>query len=120
MIIRGLTFNGSEFDFFSKVFAVKHRLITPNWPRVNGEVEQLNRNFTKVMRNSEVKGISWKKELNTFLGTYRSTPHYSTGVARARLIFKFNTCSKLERMRRQVTNGDDLDKIVRERTLEAK
>ncbi|CAF0818549.1 unnamed protein product [Brachionus calyciflorus] len=75
----GPPFNVAEFENFCRVFSVKHRLISTYWPRANGEVEQFNRNLSKVMRNSAAKGISWKKELNSFLGIYRATPNSSTG-----------------------------------------
>ncbi|CAF1082211.1 unnamed protein product [Brachionus calyciflorus] len=112
----GPPFNGSEFENFCRVFGIKHRRVTPYWPKANGEVEQFNRNLTKVMRNSAVKGIQWKKELNIFLGAYRSTPHSTTGVPPAKLIFKFCNTSKLGKINPNLgyENGD-LDKTVKEK-----
>jgi len=48
-----------------------------------------------VMRNAAVNNSPWQKELNLFLGAYRATPHSSTGVAPASLLFKFNNTSRL-------------------------
>jgi hypothetical protein len=47
-------------------------------------------NLTKVMKNAEASGRNWREELQFFLAAYRATPHASTGVAPAELLFKFN------------------------------
>jgi hypothetical protein len=78
-----------------KFFGIHHQFITPNWPRANGEVERFNRNLKKVMKNSVAADDSWRKELNLFLGAYRASPHKSTGIPPARLIFKFNYSARL-------------------------
>ena len=91
----GPPFNSCEFESMCKFFGITHRHITPYWPRANGEVERFNRNLNKVMRNSAIMNTPWKKELNLFLGAYRATPHTSTGVAPASLIFKFNSTCRL-------------------------
>ena len=91
----GPPFTSSEFEKMCVHFGIKHQLITPYWPRANGEVERFNRNINKVMRNAAAENTSWKKELNLFLGSYRATPHSSTGVPPAQLLFKFNATSRL-------------------------
>lgn len=91
----GPPFNSEEFAKFCAIYGIKHRLITLYWPRANGEIEQFNRNLTKVIRNADVSGIPWQRELNFFLGSYRTTPHCSTGVPPASLIFKFSSTSRL-------------------------
>ena len=91
----GPTFISKEFERMCEFFGIKHRLTTPYWPRANGEVERFMRNINKVMRNAAVVNECWQKELNLFLGAYRATPHSSTGVAPAELIFKFNNTQRL-------------------------
>lgn len=91
----GPPFNGKDFENFCSLFGIRHRLITPYWPRANGEVEQFNRNLTKVMRNASIKNESWKKELNFFLGSYRASPHTSTGVPPAGLMYRYCASSRL-------------------------
>lgn len=68
------------------------------WPQANGQCENFNRNLVKVIRNSKVSGVNWNEELNAFLKAYRSTPHSSTGVAPASLIFINPNLSRLPRL----------------------
>jgi hypothetical protein len=71
------------------------------------------------MRNSAVNNTPWRKELNTFLGAYRATPHSSTGVAPANLIFKFKNISRLSslvKFRKFDTSVDD-NKAVQQDVL---
>ena len=91
----GAPFNGFDFNNMCAYFNIKHRRITPYWPRANAEVERFNKNLGKVMKNSAVLGSSWKKELNFFLGSYRATPHATTGVPPSELMFKYNSTSRL-------------------------
>jgi hypothetical protein len=91
----GPTFTSHELERFCKYFGIDHRFTTPYWPRANGEVERFMRNINKVMRNASVLSTCWRKEMNLFLGAYRSTPHSSTGVPPAQLVFKFNHTQRL-------------------------
>jgi hypothetical protein len=91
----GPPFTSFKFANMCKVFGIKHHTTTPYWPRANGEVERFNRNLSKVMKNAAADNSSWQKELQLFLGAYRATPHSSTGVAPAQLIFKYNATSRL-------------------------
>ena len=72
---------------------ISHRKITPLWPRANAICERFMRNINRVIRNSKVSGNDWLLELNIFLSQYRATPHDSTGVAPAKLVFKTQSTS---------------------------
>ena len=91
----GPSFTSKEFNIMCEHFGIRHQLTTPYWPRANGEVERFNKNLNKVMKNAAATNTSWRKELNLFLGAYRATPHSTTDVAPAQLIFKFNATSRL-------------------------
>ena len=119
----GPTFTSIEFENMCKFFGIRHRLITPYWPRANGEAERFIRNLNKVMRNSAVNNTPWRKELNMFLGAYRATPHSSTGVAPANLIFKFNNISRLSslvKFRKFDTSVDDTKAVQKDVLAKAK
>ena len=45
------------------------------------------RNVGKVVKTANIEQKSWKQELNAFLRNYRSTPHTSTGIAPAEVVF---------------------------------
>jgi hypothetical protein len=44
--------------------------------------------LNKVMRNAVASGAAWEEELGEFLRNYRATPHTSTGIPPADLLFQ--------------------------------
>ena len=66
---------------------IKHRFITPLWPRANGEVEWQNRSLLKAMKVAHAEKRDWITELNKFLLAYRSTPHITTGKSPGELLY---------------------------------
>ena len=66
----------------------------PRWAQANGEVERQNRTLLKAMRIAQAEGKNWRKEIRYFLRAYRTTPHSTTGVSPAELMFKrkLRTC----------------------------
>ena len=83
----GPPFNSKEFEMFSSNLGFKHRKITPYWPRANAEVERFMRTAKKVIKTAYVEGKNWMQELYCFLRNYRATPHSTTGVPPATLLF---------------------------------
>jgi hypothetical protein len=57
---------------------MKHRRITPLWPKANAEAERFMQNIGKVVSTSVTEHKVWKQELFKFLRNYRSAPHPST------------------------------------------
>ena len=53
------------------------------------------KNMNKIVKNAKNGSRSWKSEMNAFLRSYRATPHSSTGVAPADLIFRDANQSKV-------------------------
>ena len=94
---------------------VLHRRTTPLWPRANGEVERQNRTLMKAIRIAHAEGKNWRLELNKFLLAYRSTPHSTTSISPAELLFRRPLRTKLP----QVTDDTPLlDFSVRDRVNE--
>ena len=94
------TDNGPQFvsDEIEKYFQdndIEHRTSTPLWPQANGEVERQNRSLLKVMRIAQAEKKDWRRELLKFLTAYRSTPHTTTGVSPAKLLFGREIRTKL-------------------------
>ncbi|XP_030850192.1 uncharacterized protein K02A2.6-like [Strongylocentrotus purpuratus] len=61
--------------------------VTPRWPQANGEVERFMKTLKKAYRSAIAENRSWKQELYKFLRNYRATPHSTTGVPPATLLF---------------------------------
>ncbi len=70
-----------------KTWGIEFKPGTPLWPRQNAEVESFNRPLKKLLQTSKIEGNNWRKELHLFLLNYRSTPHCTTQVAPAELLF---------------------------------
>jgi len=83
----GKQFISEEFKSFLKQHHIKHHPVTPYWPQANGEVERFNASIGKVLRYATLENKDWRKELDDFLLTYRSTPHCGTQVSPADLFF---------------------------------
>ena len=83
----GPPFNSREFQKFALNLGFHHRRITPEWPEGNGEVENFMKSLKKTVRISRCQGKAMLHDLWTFLRQYRATPHCSTKVTPAEMIF---------------------------------
>ena len=63
----GPPFNSVEFRQFTEYSGVKHRKVTPLWPKANGEVERIMRNLKKLYRTATAEHQNWKQALNKYL-----------------------------------------------------
>lgn len=91
----GPQFVSSQFTEYLEETGIEHRRTTPLWPRANGEVERQNRSLLKAIKVAQVENKSWKRELQTFLLAYRTTPHATTGQTPAELLFRRSVRTKL-------------------------
>ena len=87
------TDNGPQFvsDYLKKYLeenGIEHKRTTPLWPQANGEIEWQNCSILKRLRIAQAEGCGWKSEMDKFLMMYRSTPHSTTGVSPAELLFE--------------------------------
>ena len=105
----GPPFNGEEFEKFAQVLRFKHRRVTPLWPRANGEVERFLKTLKKYIKAAKTEGKNWRKELQSFLRNYRTTPHATTGVAPSVLLMKRAVRNKIP----QIKNVDPIAEIIR-------
>ena len=112
----GPPFCGEEFKKFSEKLGFKHRKVTPLWPRANGQVENFVSSFKKHVRVAKATGANWRKELQSFLRDYRTSPHETTGIAPATLLLKRAVRNKLP----QIANIDPIAEIVRVRDTKRK
>ena len=114
------TDNGPQFvsDYFEKYLeenGIEHRRTTPLWPQANGEIERQNRSILKRLRIAQAEGRNWKSEMDNFLVMYRSTPHSTTGVSPAELLFGRRIRTKLPHLQEF-----SIDDEVRDRDSERK
>jgi hypothetical protein len=116
----GPPFQGEDFAEFCREFGIKHRKITPAWPQSNGQVENFNKNLKRLIQRSYISGVDWRAELNSFLRSYRNTPHSATKVAPAQLIFNNCNSSKLPITFILDSSRSDLVKEARNNDIESK
>ena len=99
------TDNGPKFtssEHFTKYLeenGIEHRRTTPLWPQANGEIERQNRSILKRLRITQAEGRNWKLAMDNFLVMYRSTPHSTTGVSPAELVFRRRIRTKLPHLK---------------------
>jgi transposase InsO family protein len=109
----GPQFISRELQVFFEEHGIRHRRVTPRWAQANGEVERQNRSMLKSMKIAQSQGKNWRSELLIYLGAYRSTPHSTTGVAPAELLFGRKIRTKLPELQRYEVNDEE----VRDRDL---
>lgn len=95
---------------------IQHRPSTPLWPQANGEVECQNRSLLKSLKIAHAEKKNLKVEMKKFLTAYRTTPHSSTGVSPAKLLFNREIRSKIP----DLTKNEYIDSEARDRDAEMK
>ena len=118
----GPQFVSEEFEVYLRDNNIEHRTSSPLWSQANAEVERQNRSLLKAMRVAHSEGRDWRKELQKFLLGYRSTPHTTTGVSPAKLLFGREIRSKLPGVEelRSASNESELLDRDRERKQKGK
>lgn len=84
----GPPFKSKEIRDYFKQNAIIHHRITPYWPQANGEIERFMIPMMKVIQSAYVEQRDWENCLHEFLLAYRTTPHSSTNIPPADLMFK--------------------------------
>lgn len=119
----GPPFTSHEFKVFMEEYGINHQRITPLWPQANSEAERFMKPLMKAVRSAHVEGRDWHKELYIFLLNYRSTPHATTGVTPAQLLFNRQINMKIPQLRRPLNATEQhasVDAALRERDGRAK
>ena len=79
--------NSTDIKLFFKARGLKHKRITPLWPRANSLTERFMQNINKCIRTSITSKINWKENLQLMLMCYHNTPHHTTVIAPSILFF---------------------------------
>jgi transposase InsO family protein len=114
----GPPFSSTEFKVFVQERGIRHQKSTPLWPQANAEAENFMKPLTKTIRSAHVEGRDRKKFLYQFLLNYRATPHSTSGIAPAKLLFNRNITTKLPELVQP--ENTKLDTTVRARDAKAK
>ena len=99
----GPQFRSAMFERYLEDNDIEHRKTTPLWTQANGEVKRQNKCLLKSMKIAQAEGKEWKKEVRKYLVAYRSTPHTTTGVSPAELLFGRKMRTKLPELREEST-----------------
>ena len=91
----GPPFPGHEFCQFMKELGITHRPSTPLWPQGNAEAENFMKPLVKAIKSAHNENKNWKRELFKFLLNYRATPHTTTSLSPAELLFNRKIHTKL-------------------------
>ena len=94
----GPQFKSFEFKEYLRVSDITLHNVTPLWLPANGEVERQNRTLLKRMKIAQAEGKNWRSEIYSFLLMYRSTPHSTTGMSPAELLFNRKLRTKLPQL----------------------
>jgi len=113
----GPPFNSTQFAQFAEYMGFKHRKITPLWPRANAECERFMQSLGKILRIAHQQGTNWKQEMQSFLRSYRTSPHSTTKVSPHEMLFCCKPRTRIPEYQ-QVTKADDQE--VRRRDGAAK
>ena len=123
----GPQFTSDEFAVFLRRNGVKHTRCTPYHPSSNGEAERFVRTFKQAMKAGRHDGLPLSHRLQSFLLTYRSTPHSTTNRAPCELFLGRKIRTRLDLLRssveehvlqQQARQKDQHDWHTRHRTFE--
>ena len=82
----GPRFTSSTFAEFLKANGIKHSRSSPYHPASNGEAERFVRTFKESMKARKNDGLTLSHRLASFLLTYRTTAHSTTGAPPSELL----------------------------------
>ena len=107
----GPPFNGTEYKHYLEVLGIKAKYSTPKWPQGNAEAERFMQPLGKALKTAHIENRPWQQELSRFLLLYRTTPHTSTNVPPAELLFNRTVRGKLPLLnKRNIVNRHKITK----------
>ena len=92
----GPQFVSEEFAAFMRGNGIRHIRTAPYHPSSNGLAERFVQSFKQALKASQNDGRSLQHRLSTFLLTYRSSPHATTGVPPCTLLLKRNLRTRFD------------------------
>ena len=104
----GPQFISGELAEYFKENGISQRRVTPRWAQANGEVERQNRSMLKAMKIAHGQGKNWRNELIRYVQAYRTTPHSTTGMPPAELLYGRKIRTKLPELRQMEINDEEL------------
>ena len=104
----------SEFKTYLSLLDLDYIPATPKWPQGNPEVKRFMQHIGRAIQTVQAEGRVWQQELSRFLLQYRLTPHCTTKVPPAELLFNRTIRGKLPMLprkpivdrRREACNND--------------
>ncbi len=99
---KGPQFTSQEFEQFVQQSGIKHIRSAPYHPSTNGLAERFVQTFKNSMKASENNGKSLNTRIASFLASYRSTPHATTGVAPNELFLQRKVHTKFDMLQPDV------------------
>ncbi|XP_057369629.1 uncharacterized protein K02A2.6-like [Daphnia carinata] len=95
----GTQFTSNDFEIFLQGLGVSHILTPPYHPSSNGEAERFVRELKIKLKILETTPSTIDENLSTFLSTYRTTPHTTTGISPAELLYGRRIVTQLDKLR---------------------
>ena len=111
----GPPFNGEDYSRYLQALGVKVEWSTPKWPQGNALVERFMQPLGKGLKTAKLDGRPGRQELQRFLLYYRTTPHSTTGVPPAELLFNWTIRGKLPVLKKRVVKRHDEAKEMDEK-----
>ena len=119
----GPPFNSEMFKNWSQMIGMRHRKVTPLWPKANGEAERFMKTLEKAVKIAMLEAGNWRQELNRFLRHYRATPHSTTGRSPAELLYGRKIKTELPMApskKKRVRFDQDAEDVLRKRDARCK
>ena len=95
----GPQFISEEFAQFVKQNGIKHIRTSPYHPVSNGAAERLVQTFKQAMKAAANNGLTLQHQLSSFLMSFRSTPHATTGESPSKLFLGREIRTRLDLLR---------------------
>ena len=97
----GPPFQSNEFRRYMSAMGINHTTSTPLWPQGNAEAEAFMKPLGKAIKTAHLENRPWQQELSKFLLNYRSTPHSTTKIPPAQLLYNRQIRGKLPTLTRK-------------------
>ena len=88
----GPPFNSQDFSDLRRYLRFRHERKTPLNPQGNTESEQFMSLLKKLYQISKLTESNFKQEVYRFLRAYRATPHCTTKIGPAELMYPSRKC----------------------------
>lgn len=99
----GTQFRSSEFEEFLKSNGIQHKFCAPYHPASNGQVERYVQTIKQGLRSMMFEKGDLNTKLNRLLMQYRKVPNTVTGVSPAELMFKREFRTRIDLVKRDLT-----------------